>query len=363
MAVNVKEEENKKKNKIFTPTFKRNWLLFRQSTMGRIGFVIILFFGILATIQPLFFISGYWSHNVYDPVVGYDPIEVELLIVVCPKNAEFPTEKYEKPRDCPGDGEISDRMIMPFAPTAKPGEYYETFLQPAPPSKDHWLGTDSLGRDVFSQIMEGSQVAFALGFISATLSVGIATLLGTIAAFWGGRVDAYLMRQSDLILMLPQLPLLLIMSALYRFKVWHLALVLGVLGGFGGLVIAIKSQALQVKVKPFVDSARVTGGTRFKIMTSHILPNVAPIALLFMVFGVTGAIFAESTLSYLGLLNIDMSWGMMIYLAQTDGYIFSGLRYWWLVLPAGLSVTFLSGGFYLVGRGLDDVFNPRLRKR
>ena len=356
-------KDTKIKKQLFSPAFKKNWVLFKQSTMGRIGLFIILFFAFLALVQPLFFISGYWSQNVYNPVVGYDSIKVNLLIVKCPKNAEFPTEKYEKPKDCPGKGEISDRMVMPFVPTAKLGDNYETFLQPAPPSREHWLGTDSLGRDVFSQIMEGSQVAFMLGLMSATLSVGIATFLGTIAAFWGGRVDAYIMRQSDLILMLPQLPLLLIMAALYRFKVWHLALVLGILGGFGGLVISVKSQALQVKVKPFVDSARVTGGTKFQIMTSHILPNVAPIALLFMVFGVTGAIFAESTLSYLGLLNIDMSWGMMIYLAQADGFIFSGLRYWWLVLPAGLSVTFLSGGFYLVGRGLDDVFNPRLRRR
>jgi len=356
-------KDTKTKKHLFSPAFKKNWVLFKQSTMGLIGLFIILFFAFLALVQPLFFISGYWSQNIYNPVVGYDSIKVNLLIVKCPKNAEFPTEKYEKPKDCPGKGEISDRMVMPFAPTAKLGDNYETFLQPAPPSREHWLGTDSLGRDVLSQIMEGSQVAFMLGLMSATLSVGIATFLGTIAAFWGGRVDAYIMRQSDLILMLPQLPLLLIMAALYRFKVWHLALVLGILGGFGGLVISVKSQALQVKVKPFVDSARVTGGTKFQIMTSHILPNVAPVALLFMVFGVTGAIFAESTLSYLGLLNIDMSWGMMIYLAQADGFIFSGLRYWWLVLPAGLSVTFLSGGFYLVGRGLDDVFNPRLRRR
>ena len=228
-------KDTKTKKQLFSPVFKKNWALFKQSTMGRIGLFIILFFAFLALVQPLFFISGYWSQNVYNPVVGYDSIKVNLLIVKCPKNAEFPTEKYEKPKDCPGKGEISDRMIMPFVPTAKPGDNYETFLQPAPPSREHWLGTDSLGRDVFSQIMEGSQVAFMLGLMSATLSVGIATFLGTIAAFWGGRVDAYIMRQSDLILMLPQLPLLLIMAALYRFKVWHLALVLGILGGFGGL--------------------------------------------------------------------------------------------------------------------------------
>ena len=134
----------------------------------------------------------------------------------------------------------------------KVGDTYEAFLQPAPPSSKHILGTDSLGRDVFSQIMEGSQVAFLLGLLSATLGVGISTLLGTIAACFGGRVDAYLMRQSDLVLMLPSLPLLFIISAFAELKVWHLAIVLGVIGGLGGSVITIKSQALQVKVKPFV---------------------------------------------------------------------------------------------------------------
>ncbi len=211
--------------------------------------------------------------------------------------------------------------------------------------------------------MEGSQVAFVLGLLSAIVGVGISTLLGTIAAYFGGKIDAYLMRQSDLVLMLPTLPLLFIISAFAELKVWHLALVLGIFGGLGGSVITIKSQALQVKVKPFVDSARITGGSRMKILTSHILPNVAPLALLFMVFSVTGAIASESILSFLGLLNIDMSWGLMISVAQADGYINQGMEYWWLVIPAGLAVTLLAGGFYLVGRGLDDVFNPRLRRR
>ena len=265
--------------------------------------------------------------------------------------------------DCPGDGEITQRQI--YNPSIHPqvGDIHEALLQPSPPSSRHLLGTDSLGRDIFSQIMEGSQVAFLLGLLSAIIGVSISTILGTIAAFYGGRVDAYLMRQSDLVLMLPSLPLLFIISAFAELKIWHLAIVLGVIGGLGGSVITIKSQALQVKVKPFVDSARITGGSNMTILFSHILPNVAPLALLFMVFSVTGAIASESILSFLGLLNIEMSWGIMIYLSQTDGYIFSGMAYWWLILPAGLAVTFLAGGFYLVGRGLDDVFNPRLRKR
>ena len=199
--------------------------------------------------------------------------------------------------------------------------------------------------------------------LSAIIGVGISTLLGTAAAFYGGKLDTYLMRQSDLVLMLPSLPFLFIISAFAELKVWHLAVVLGTLGGLGGSVITIKSQALQVKVKPFVDSARITGGSKRRIMFSQILPNVAPLALLYMVFSVTGAIASESVLSFLGLLNIDMSWGIMIYLSQTEGFIFTGLKYWWLIIPAGLAVTLLAGGFYLVGRGLDDVFNPRLRRR
>jgi peptide/nickel transport system permease protein len=356
----INEKELRKK--LRREAFRKNWKLFKESKLGMIGLYIVVFFFILAILQPLLFITGIWNKGIYDPVVGYDSIKENLLVVDCPKASEYPTEKYESYLDCPGKGEINRKTIL-NQPTLKAGDYYEAFVQPAPPSSKHFLGTDSLGRDIFSQIMEGSQVAFVLGLLSATLGVGISTLLGTIAAFFGGKIDAYLMRQSDLILMLPTLPLLFIISAFAELKVWHLAVVLGVLGGLGGSVITIKSQALQVKVKPFVDSARVTGGSNMKILFSHVLPNVAPLALLFMVFSVTGAIASESVLSFLGLLNIDMSWGIMIYIAQTDGFIFSGLRYWWLILPAGLAVTLLAGGFYLVGRGLDDVFNPRLRKR
>lgn len=354
--------EKELRKKLRREAFRKNWKLFKESKLGMVGLYIVVFFFILAILQPLLFITGIWNKGIYDPVVGYDSIKENLLVVDCPKASEYPTEKYESYLDCPGKGEINRKTIL-NQPTLKAGDYYEAFVQPAPPSTRHFLGTDSLGRDIFSQIMEGSQVAFVLGLLSATLGVGISTLLGTIAAFFGGRIDAYLMRQSDLILMLPTLPLLFIISAFAELKVWHLAVVLGVLGGLGGSVITIKSQALQVKVKPFVDSARITGGSNMKILFSHVLPNVAPLALLFMVFSVTGAIASESVLSFLGLLNIDMSWGIMIYIAQTDGFIFSGLRYWWLILPAGLAVTLLAGGFYLVGRGLDDVFNPRLRKR
>ena len=142
----------------------------------------------------------------------------------------------------------------------------------------------------------------------------------------------------------------------------QLALVLGILSGFGATTIVIKSQALSVKVKPFIEAARVAGGGHAHIITRHMVPNLMPIALLYMMFIVTTAIFAEAILSFLGLTEIQMSWGLMINTTQVLGYI---LRFdtWWLLFPASLSITLLCAAFYLVGRAMDEVVNPRLRER
>ena len=143
---------------------KRNWQLFKQSKLGMIGLYIVIFFLFLALLQPFLFITGIWNKGVYDPVVGYEPIKDTLLVVECPK--EYPTEKYESYSDCPAKGEVNVKKLY-MAPGVEVGDMYETFIQPAPPSRRHLLGTDSLGRDIFSQIMEGSQVAFILGLLSA----------------------------------------------------------------------------------------------------------------------------------------------------------------------------------------------------
>ena len=200
--------------KIRREAVKKNWRLFKRSKLGMIGLYIVIFFLFLSILQPILFITGVWNKGVYDPVVGYSEQFQEFLVVECPK--EYPTEKYDKRSDCPGRTEVNIRTL--FYSDAQVGETIIQNLQPAPPSSKHILGTDSLGRDVFSQIMEGSQVAFVLGLLSATLGVGISTILGTIAAFFGGKIDAYLMRQSDLILMLPTLPLLFIISAFEEYK-------------------------------------------------------------------------------------------------------------------------------------------------
>ena len=116
-------------------------------------------------------------------------------------------------------------------------------------------------------------------------------------------------------------------------------------------------------MKPFIDAARIAGGGHTHLIFRHIVPNVLPLSFLYMMFTVTEAIALEATLSFLGLLSIPMSWGIMINVAQSQGYFLSGTDYWWLLIPAGLAVSLLCASFFLVGRAMDEVVNPRLRQR
>jgi peptide/nickel transport system permease protein len=227
----------------------------------------------------------------------------------------------------------------------------------------HLLGTDARGRDILSQLLYSTRAAFFLGAVAALTTVLIATTVGAIAAYFGGWIDGSLMRFADLILLMPLLPVLILLSAMLEITMVTLGVMIGVLSGFGGVAIVLKSQALAVKVKSYIDAAKVAGGSDWHVIFRHIVPNVLPLSFLFMMFGVTEAIAIEATLSFFGLLNVPMTWGIMINNAQTNGYLLSGTSYWWLLFPAGLAVSFLCFAFFLVGRGMDEVINPRLRAR
>src|SRR5690606_14518644 len=133
------------------------------------------------------------------------------------------------------------------------------------------------------------------------------------------RIDSGLMRFSDLILLMPVLPVLIVLGAFFEMNMPILAVTIGLFEGFGATAIVLKSQALQVTVKPFIDAARVAGGGHGHIIFRHLVPNVMPLSLLYMMFGVAGAIAIESVPSFLGLLNIEMSWGVMRHVAQCTG--------------------------------------------
>lgn len=292
-------------------SFRNGWGIFMESRIGMLSTFTIIAFALMAAAHPIL-MAFVWDPATYDPVTGYSFDQVE---------------------------------------------------QPAPPSWKHPLGTDPLGRDVLSQLLYSTRSEFVLGITAALVTVGIATFVGAVAAYYGRLLDAFFMRLADLIIALPAISLLIVLSALFHLNLFYLALIIGVLGGFGGTAIILKSQALSIKVKPFIEAARVAGGGHFHIIFVHIIPHLLPLALLYMMFTVTSAIFAEAVLSFLGLLDIRMSWGIMIHTANTGGYLLGGTRYWWLIVPAGASITLLCSAFYLAGRALDEVVNPRLRRR
>ena len=289
---------------------RSSWALFSENPIGLIRLGVIAFFALMTVVHPIL-MKTVWEPRTYDPVVGFD---------------------------------------------------METAYHPAPPSARHLLGTDPIGRDVLSQLMYSTRNEFLLGIMAAVLTVVIGTSIGAMAAYFGGVVDMLFMRLANLVIMIPALSILIVLSALASIGMLELAVVIGILSGFGGITVIIKSQGLAIKVKPYIEAARVAGGGHWHIIFRHMIPNLLPLSLLYMMFTVTGAIFSEAVLSFFGLTEISMSWGIMINTAQVFGYL---LRFdsWFLVVPASLAITLLCSAFYLVGRALDEVGNPRLRRR
>ncbi|TLZ63977.1 MAG: ABC transporter permease subunit [Methanobacteriota archaeon] len=250
---------------------------------------------------------------------------------------------------------ISGRVIAPLPPSwvrSRPcpaGERCEYYI----------LGTDARGRDIFSQLLWGSRIALLVGFASAFFTISIGVIIGLVAGYLGGRVENILMRFTDVILVIPGLPLVIILAAVLGAGVGNIILVISIVG-WPGVARVIRAEVLSLKERPFIDSAKVTGASNVRIMFRHIAPNVAPLAFLYMTFAVSGAILTEAALSFIGLGDVNtISWGLML----QDVSQSKALQAWWWLLPPGLAITLISLAFFLVGRAFDEIVNPRLRKR
>jgi len=260
------------------------------------------------------------------------------------------------------DGTLSEGLIYSFAST---GEN----KSPLPPTwatsdkpqsgNSYLLGTDDRGHDILSQTLLGSRIALLVGFLSAAFSIGIGIVIGLVSGYYGGNVDAVLMRFTDVILVLPALPLLIVFAAMMSPSIWNIIFIIAILG-WGGVARVIRSEVLSLKERPFIDSARVTGASKSRIMFKHIAPNVFPLALLYMTFAISGAILYEAALSFIGLGDpTTITWGMMLNYVQHS----NALEAWWWLLPPGISITLVCLAFFLLGRAFDEIVNPRLRRR
>ncbi|MGD8753951.1 MAG: ABC transporter permease, partial [Anaerolineales bacterium] len=290
--------------------FKAGWKVFSQDRLALVGVGLIAVFALMAIAHPIL-MRTVWERRLFDPYTGFD------------------------------------NDLIPH---------------PSPPDDVHLLGTDALGRDVLSMLLAATTPTFVVGFTAAITTAILATILSIPAAYYRGRVDMMLTNLMDVVILLPAPILMIILGARFRdMGPVPLGLIFGVITGAGGAAIVMRTAALKVAAKPFMEAAHIAGGNALHVMVKHFLPNMLPLAALQMMIAVSGAVVADGFISFFGLKRVTLNWGTLIY----DAFLYSNIggsgTQWHVLLPAALAFTFFALAFYLVSRGLHKVADPQLR--
>jgi len=244
--------------------------------------------------------------------------------------------------------------IAPFDPTLI--NVKEILL---PPSWEHWCGTDTLGRDVFSRMLFGARVSLAVGFVAVGISMLVGILFGSIAGYLGGRADGMIMRATDMVLCFPTFFLILAVIAFLEPSIWNIMIVIG-LTSWMGVARLVRAEFLSLRQREFVLAARSLSVPGPQMVWRHLLPNAMGPILVSAVLGVAGAVLVESGLSFLGLgvQPPNPSWGNML----TEGKDNIQIA-WWLSMFPGLAILITVLGYNLLGEGLRDLLDPRQQRK
>ena len=242
--------------------------------------------------------------------------------------------------------------ISPYDPAAID---LKNILQP--PSAQHWFGTDQLGRDVLSRMIWGAQISLKVGFVSTGIAIFIGTILGAVAGYYGRWVDAVIMRFVDIMLCFPTFFLILAVIAFLEPSIWNIMVIIGATGWMG-ITRLVRADFISLKERDFVQAARVIGASDARIIFIHVLPNCMASVLVAATLGVAGAILTESALSFLGIgvQPPTPSWGNIL-TAGKDNIDIA----WWLSLYPGLAILVTVLGYNMLGEGIRDSLDPRLR--
>ncbi len=256
----------------------------------------------------------------------------------------------------------TDVNSIGVAPPFSPPSWVKIFDNSIPKDKVFGLlGTDELGRDIFSQIIYGTRVSLLIGFAAAFISIFIGTIIGLVSGYYGGVIDEALMRITDILLIIPGLPLMIVLAAVLGSSIMNLIFVIGITS-WPSIARIIRSQVLTVKEMKFVEVARAVGAGDGYIIFRHILPNVSPLIYVNAAINIANAILIEAGLSFLGLGDPNyISWGTMLFFA--DQYQALIKLAWWYVFPPGLCILLVVLSFIFIGHALDEILNPRLRLR
>ncbi len=234
----------------------------------------------------------------------------------------------------------------------------------APPSAEHWLGTDFAGSDVLQEVVVGARYVLLTAAVAALVAAGAGTLVGLVAGFRRGLADSGLMRLTDFVLTLPGLPLLIVLSTLWSFgSAFQMGLVLG-LTGWGGVARAVRAQTLSLRERGFLEAARGLGLSQRHILLRELLPNIAPYVAMNLLLSVIGFIGAEVALFFLGVVPFSSeNWGVMLNQAVFSGGVMSSPEALTYLLAPLACILLITLGIVLFMDAVDELFNPRLRER
>ena len=251
-------------------------------------------------------------------------------------------------------------LMAVFAPVIyrqDPSQYHGEIN--APPSRDHILGTDPLGRDEFGLVVWGARITLLIGFGTGALGMLVATVIGLLAGYFGRRVDDVLSFITNLFLVIPGLPLLVVLSAYLKPGTGVVILVLA-LTGWAFHARIIRAQTMSLREKDYVAAALVAGEKHLSIIFRQILPNLVNLVTGGFVGTTIYGIGASTALSFLGLTKMtDISWGTNLFYAQNGNALLIGA--WWVFLPSGLCVALCAFALAWINFGMDEITNPRLR--
>jgi peptide/nickel transport system permease protein len=244
-------------------------------------------------------------------------------------------------------------IIVPYDPKAKTGTVYE------PPSTAHLLGTDDGGVDVLSLLIQGSRVSLLVGFAAAVVAMVIGGAVGLLSGYHGGKTDIILMRVTDYMIVIPDIPLMIIIAALFGRSLRNIVLIIGVIY-WTWTARLIRSQVKSIRERVYVKRARSIGASNSRVITRHVLPQVAPLLIANTVLLISYAIFAETFITFLGLGDPSLiSWGRMIENAFKGNAVLNDA--WWAIVPPGVCVALVVLACTMVGQSFEESMNPRLK--
>jgi peptide/nickel transport system permease protein len=248
-------------------------------------------------------------------------------------------------------------LLAPWLAPYDPGQIDLTNVL-ASPSLQHLFGTDQLGRDVLSRMIWGARISLKVGFVATGVAIIIGTILGAVAGYYGGWVDSVIMRFVDIMLCFPTFFLILAVIAFLEPSIWNIMIIIG-LTGWMGVTRLVRADFISLRERDFVKAARAIGAGDLRIIFLHILPNAMASILVAATLGIAGAILTESALSFLGIgvQPPTPSWGNIL-TAGKDNIDIA----WWLSFYPGLAILITVVGYNLLGEGIRDLLDPRLKK-